>query len=316
MWSKEKVRAPLSISIGMLFLLNLNGCDGRGTDGNKNSSGSGGDGYKPSAQQLSDVEYLEKNYSSESESSCASEADEYLRSIAKFDFGWDDDAKGMFGSKFNKYMKYVSESGVITLVSDRSKLQNGFGAWQHVSIYCRYDTQAKKVLGFDSTPPIPMNTATNIEPSDQLVPPSPVDAKDEPTPVGTPSARVESFEAPATEQPVVPRSPQAPKELDCSVSRDGISSMVCSNPSLRDRNSRITSIFRSLLSRSTPGARDQFLQEQDLWFKERNDCSSQSCLADVYSRRMHAVTTEAWAQYNSQHSNRAQQPTEPTALPS
>jgi hypothetical protein len=44
----------------------------------------------------------------------------------------------------------ITHPGVITLVTDKAKLQNGFGAFQHIVLQCDYDTQSKKVLGYRS----------------------------------------------------------------------------------------------------------------------------------------------------------------------
>ena len=77
---------------------------------------------------------------------CASGADDYLRSIAKYDFKWDD--VGFLETKFDKFRKQVAAPGVLVLVSDKAKLQNGFGAYQHVELLCSYDTQSKKVLSY------------------------------------------------------------------------------------------------------------------------------------------------------------------------
>jgi hypothetical protein len=37
------------------------------------------------------------------------------------------------------------ENGVITLVDDEVKFQNGFGAWARVRAFCEYDLRAAKV---------------------------------------------------------------------------------------------------------------------------------------------------------------------------
>jgi len=44
---------------------------------------------------------------------------------------------------------------VLTLLSKKVSLQNGFGAYTRVTLYCDYDTQAKKVLEYRIDDPIP-----------------------------------------------------------------------------------------------------------------------------------------------------------------
>lgn len=91
---------------------------------------------------------LDEHYGSDAEISCGQGADDYLRQIAKHDFKWDDDATGMFGVKFGSYLPKVQRPGVITYMSDRAKLQNGFGAFTRITLYCVYDTNSDKVLKF------------------------------------------------------------------------------------------------------------------------------------------------------------------------
>jgi hypothetical protein len=95
---------------------------------------------------LNDAKALDAKYEIPANSSCGVEADDYLRSIAKYDFKWDD--TGFLESKFDKYLVNVVSPGVLTTVSHKAKLQNGFGAYQHIELFCDYDTQAKKVLRF------------------------------------------------------------------------------------------------------------------------------------------------------------------------
>ncbi|WP_189539046.1 hypothetical protein [Novosphingobium arvoryzae] len=100
------------------------------------------------AAMLNDAKALNEKYDFIAGSRCGSGADDFLRSIAAHDFAWDDDAKGLFGRKFPDYLVRVDEPGVLTMVSDYAKLQNGFGAFTRIKLFCRYDTQAEKVLGY------------------------------------------------------------------------------------------------------------------------------------------------------------------------
>jgi hypothetical protein len=95
---------------------------------------------------LNDAKALDEKYGIEAALSCSSDADDYLRSIAKFDFKWDD--MGFADFKFDKYAKTIVSPGVFTSISNKAKLQNGFGAFEHITLLCDYDTQAKKVVRF------------------------------------------------------------------------------------------------------------------------------------------------------------------------
>ena len=104
----------------------------------------------PAAANLNDASYLSNHYQSLADSGCTHGADEYLRSIAKYDFGWDQ--TGMFEDKFDRYSAVVKQPGVLTVVSQKAKLQNGFGAFQHIQLFCDYDTQSMKVINYRATP--------------------------------------------------------------------------------------------------------------------------------------------------------------------
>jgi hypothetical protein len=96
----------------------------------------------PTVEELSDSKYLEARYGAEAESRCEDGADDYLRSIAKWDFAWDS------GDKFSSHFVQIQSSGVLVMISRKAKLQNGFGAYKHIALTCDYDTQAKKVVGY------------------------------------------------------------------------------------------------------------------------------------------------------------------------
>lgn len=102
----------------------------------------------PTAAQLSDAQYLDDKYGISGLSHCEVEADDYLRSISKYDYAWD--KTGFLESKFDKILTTVKTPGALTLISTKAKLQNGFGAFEHITLYCDYDTQAGKVLGFSA----------------------------------------------------------------------------------------------------------------------------------------------------------------------
>lgn len=95
---------------------------------------------------LKNAKALDNKYGIAASVECASGADDYLRSIAKYDFKWDD--TGFLEEKFDKYLKKVVKPGVLTILSDKAKLQNGFGAFHHIELFCDFDTQNDKVLRY------------------------------------------------------------------------------------------------------------------------------------------------------------------------
>src|SRR6185437_5012348 len=90
----------------------------------------------PQPINLTNAQSLDEKYSAEAVTYCAGSADEYLRSVAKYDFKWDD--VGLLETKFDHYLKQLAAPGVLVMVSDKAKLQNGFGAYQHVELLCNY----------------------------------------------------------------------------------------------------------------------------------------------------------------------------------
>jgi hypothetical protein len=105
---------------------------------------------KLSPEQMKDAKSLDEAYGIQAGASCSVGADDYLRSIAKYDFKWDDG--GFFDVKFDKVLSEVSEPGVLTLATNKVSLQNGFGAFQRTTLLCKYDTQAKTVLKYEILP--------------------------------------------------------------------------------------------------------------------------------------------------------------------
>lgn len=128
----------------VVLAANLSGCRDDKSEGDKVAQSS------PDAENLNDADYLSNHYQSPADSECSHGADEYLRSIAKYDFAWDQ--TGMFEDKFDRYSTVVKQPGVLTVVSRKAKLQNGFGAFQHIQLFCDYDTQSMKVIDYRVIP--------------------------------------------------------------------------------------------------------------------------------------------------------------------
>lgn len=105
-------------------------------------------------QHGDDPEAIDKRFGSRAQSACEEGADQFLRRIAAHDFAWDRDAEGFFGDKFDKYGVKSVGNGLITLITDRAKLSNGFGAFTHITFYCLYDAKIDKVVRYSQDDPI------------------------------------------------------------------------------------------------------------------------------------------------------------------
>ncbi|HEY5211702.1 MAG TPA: hypothetical protein VIJ38_01625 [Acidobacteriaceae bacterium] len=68
--------------------------------------------------------------------------------LARLQAGWDD--AGVLDLKFDHTLAHVDNPGVLTVFSQKAKLQNGFGAYKHIVLYCDYDTQAQTKAVFIS----------------------------------------------------------------------------------------------------------------------------------------------------------------------
>lgn len=100
-----------------------------------------------------DPKALDDRFSDKAQAACSVGADDFLRSIAAHDFAWDSETDGWLGVKFNKFGTHSAGSGLLTLISDRAKLSNGFGAFTHINLYCLYDAKSGKVVRFSQSDP-------------------------------------------------------------------------------------------------------------------------------------------------------------------
>lgn len=66
-----------------------------------------------------------------------------IEKLAKWDFEWTD---AWSEPKFSHYRWKDIDKGVVTYIGDKLKLQNGFGAWKHVTYTCDYDQTTQTVL--------------------------------------------------------------------------------------------------------------------------------------------------------------------------
>ena len=159
------------------------------------------------AQHGGDPKALDDRFSTDIKIACSDGAGDYLRSIAAHEFKWSDDAKGFTGDKFDKFSKLSAGPGLISEVSDRALLSNGFGAFDPVTFYCLYDTKAKKVVRYSQDDPglaaeVPVPDTKQSEVAPDAAPSSPAQNDTAPSTQGPPS------DAPPMAQGYVP--PDAP----------------------------------------------------------------------------------------------------------
>jgi hypothetical protein len=101
---------------------------------------------KDTSALLEDPQALHDKYGAIAASGCSRSADEYVKSVARYEYKWED--VGMFDEKFNQYSTVYVAPGVTTSKSNKLLLQNGFGAFEREELFCNYDTQEKKVLRY------------------------------------------------------------------------------------------------------------------------------------------------------------------------
>jgi hypothetical protein len=94
-----------------------------------------------------DAGALYEQYGLDASATCDAASDDYIRKLAKDDFKWSEGS--LFGARFDKYQEIVSQPGVITLSTDKLTFANRSGYSTRAAFYCRYDTQARKVLGYE-----------------------------------------------------------------------------------------------------------------------------------------------------------------------
>jgi hypothetical protein len=102
-------------------------------------------------QHAGEPKALDDRFGDEAQVACSIGADEFLRSIASYDFKWDDNATGLFGTKFDKFSLNSPGTGMLSLISTRAKLSNGFGAFQQFRFYCLYNVGNGRVVRFSTT---------------------------------------------------------------------------------------------------------------------------------------------------------------------
>ena len=73
----------------------------------------------------------------------------HVERLAKFDYEWTD---GFLETKFSHYRWRNISEGTVTLLGDKIKFQNGFGAWQHHTYECDVDPAVESILDVRAGP--------------------------------------------------------------------------------------------------------------------------------------------------------------------
>ena len=72
----------------------------------------------------------------------------------------------------------------------------------------------------------------------------------------------------------------------CARAATGVETMLCSDAGLADRDRRMAMQYSALRGALSPSVRSQLLQSQRLFLRQRSDCRSSQCLADLYDVRL------------------------------
>ena len=86
-----------------------------------------------------DASWLSDNYGTEAGIRCRP----LIERLAKNQFEWTD---SWSESKFSSYLVKTSKPYVLTVVGDKIKFQNGFGAWTNMKYYCDYNVKTQKAF--------------------------------------------------------------------------------------------------------------------------------------------------------------------------
>ena len=133
--------------------------------------------------------------------------------------------------------------------------------------------------------------------------PAPADAK--PAVVGAPEAGAaaqptavvaEAIAAEADPSPMIAAAePAAPRPLstgeprpsfNCALASTPVETMVCSDAALADRDRQVAAQYFALRGSLPAHVRSRLLQSQRLFLKQRSDCASSQCLAEIYDVRL------------------------------
>jgi hypothetical protein len=79
---------------------------------------------------------------------------------------------------------------------------------------------------------------------------------------------------------------EAHPSFDCARASTAVENMLCGDAQLADRDRRASQQYFALRGSLPPSVRSQLLQSQRLFLRQRSDCRSSQCLADLYDVRL------------------------------
>jgi hypothetical protein len=227
---------------------------------------------------LNDAKALDEKYGIEATVFCGSHADDYLRSVSQYAFKWDDIA--FLDAKFDNYLKVVASPGVLTSVSDKVSLQNGFGAYTRIELFCEYDTQTHKTIAYSIGSPPTHSPASpvNVQPVNYSsldrpnIIPEPVDAQ-------SPNAHDDPPVNLGDSSPAFP-----PPSFNCIKAKSPAEHLICSDEELATLDRENAAIY--IRARSVAPDEMEFIrQSRDEWIRREHECTEKPCLVDWYATR-------------------------------
>jgi hypothetical protein len=116
----------------------------------------GYDPFRPGGAQqssgiLNSAAALRERFGGLASTACAAEADDYIRSITQHRFHWNE--RDALEPRFDKFNPVVIGPGILTLVTNKPAISNGFGVFTPMTVYCNYDTENNEVLDYNTENP-------------------------------------------------------------------------------------------------------------------------------------------------------------------
>jgi hypothetical protein len=115
----------------------------------------GYDPFRPNVEQnssiLNDGAALNQKFGPLAATACGAGADDYIRSITEHRFHWNETSA--LEPRFDKFSPRVASPGILTLITSKPSVSNGFGLFSPITIYCSYDTEDNEVVAYSTESP-------------------------------------------------------------------------------------------------------------------------------------------------------------------
>jgi len=102
-----------------------------------------------SSAESDDPQAVQKQYGAVAASACSMGADDFVNSVSRYGFKWEDIATP--GEKFDENLTFYTAPGITTSISDKLYIQDSSGSFKRVQLSCSYDTRNNKVLRYAMT---------------------------------------------------------------------------------------------------------------------------------------------------------------------